>query len=152
KIVELINWKVVEEQKVAAMVTGSKICAQRLNAVLKACHVVDGAGQMKIEIDPKQNPILKEALAAARRDTVPEAYVQRMYSYAQQGFTHFVFHEYDTNWDGKAYQTVSGQNSNNSVRIPNHFLSALEAEGDWQLKRRVDGRVSINIKARDLWE
>ena len=151
-IEEFINWKVVEEQKVAAMVTGSKICAQRLNAVLKACHVVDGAGQMKIEIDPKQNPILKEALAAARRDAVPEAYVQRMYSYAQQGFTHFVFHEYDTNWDGKAYQTVSGQNSNNSVRIPNHFFAALEADSDWQLTRRIDGKVTKTIKARDLWD
>ena len=151
-IEEFINWKVVEEQKVAAMVTGSKICAQRLNAVLKACHVVDGAGQMKIEIDAKQNPILKEALAAARRDAVPEAYVQRMFSYAQQGFTHFVFHEYDTNWDGKAYQTVSGQNSNNSVRIPNDFFAALEADGDWQLKRRIDGKVSKTIKARDLWD
>jgi len=151
-IEEFINWKVVEEQKVAAMVTGSKICAQRLNAVLKACHVVDGAGQMKIEIDPKQNPILKEALAAARRDAVPESYIQRMYSYAQQGFTHFVFHEYDTNWDGKAYQTVSGQNSNNSVRIPNEFFATLEADGDWQLKRRVDGKVSKTIKARDLWD
>jgi ribonucleoside-diphosphate reductase alpha chain len=151
-IEEFINWKVVEEQKVAAMVTGSKICAQRLNAVLKACHVVDGAGQGKVEIDPKQNPILKEALAAARRDAVPESYVQRMYSYAQQGFTHFVFHEYDTNWDGKAYQTVSGQNSNNSVRIPNGFFATLEADGDWQLKRRVDGKVSKTIKARDLWD
>jgi ribonucleoside-diphosphate reductase alpha chain len=151
-IEEFINWKVVEEQKVAAMVTGSKICAQRLNAVLKACHVVDGAGQMKIEIDPKQNPILREALAAARQDAVPEAYIQRMYSYAQQGFTHFVFHEYDTNWDGKAYQTVSGQNSNNSVRIPNNFFEVLEADGDWQLKRRIDGKVSKTIKARDLWD
>jgi ribonucleoside-diphosphate reductase alpha chain len=151
-IEEFINWKVVEEQKVAAMVTGSKICAQRLNAVLKACHLVDDAGQMKVEIDAKQNPILMEALAAARRDAVPEAYVQRMFSYAQQGFTHFVFHEYDTNWDGKAYQTVSGQNSNNSVRIPNHFFETLEADGDWQLKRRVDGRVSKTIKARDLWD
>src|SRR5438034_6210601 len=149
---EFINWKVVEEQKVAAMVTGSKICAQRLNAVLKACSVVDGAGQSKIEIDAKQNPILKEALAAARRDAVPESYIQRMYSYAQQGFTHFVFHEYDTNWDGKAYQTVSGQNSNNSVRIPNEFFATLEADGDWQLKRRVDGKVSKTIKARDLWD
>ncbi len=151
-IEEFINWKVVEEQKVAAMVTGSKICAQRLNAVLKACHVVDGAGQMKIETDAKQNPILKEALAAARRDMVPEAYVHRMFSYAQQGFTHFTFHEYDTNWDGKAYQTVSGQNSNNSVRIPNDFFAALEADGDWQLKRRIDGKVSKTLKARDLWD
>src|ERR1700752_2017990 len=63
-----IDWKVVEEQKVAAMVTGSKICAQRLNAVLKACHVVNDAGQSKVETDAKQNPILKEALAAARWD------------------------------------------------------------------------------------
>ena len=149
---EFIDWKVIEEQKVAAMVTGSKICAERLNAVLKACHVVDGAGQMKVEINAKQNPILKEALAAARRDAVPEAYVQRMFAYAQQGFTHFVFHEYDTNWDGKAYQTVSGQNSNNSVRIPNEFFAALDADGDWQLKRRTDGKLSKTVKARDLWD
>ena len=149
---EFIDWKVIEEQKVAAMVTGSKICAQRLNAVLKACHIVDGDGNPKVSIDPKQNVILKEALMAARRDNVPEAYIQRMFSYAQQGFTHFVFHEYDTNWDGKAYQTVSGQNSNNSVRIPNEFFSALEADGDWQLKRRIDGKIAKTIKARDLWD
>jgi ribonucleoside-diphosphate reductase alpha chain len=149
---EFIDWKVIEEQKVAAMVTGSKICAERLNAVLKACHVVDSAGQVRVEVNAKQNPILKETLAAARRDAVPEAYIQRMFAYAQQGFTHFVFHEYDTNWDGKAYQTVSGQNSNNSVRIPNEFFAALEADGDWQLRRRTDGKVSKTVKARDLWD
>lgn len=151
-IEEFIDWKVIEEQKVAAMVTGSKICAQRLNAVLKACHIVDGDGRMKADRDPKTNPVLREALAMARRDMVPEAYIQRMFSYAQQGFTHFVFHEYDTNWDGKAYQTVSGQNSNNSVRIPNEFFAALEADGDWQLKRRTNGKVCKTIKARDLWD
>ncbi|WP_455245940.1 vitamin B12-dependent ribonucleotide reductase [Petrachloros mirabilis] len=151
-IEEFIDWKVIEEQKVAAMVTGSKICAQRLNAVLKACHVVDDDGNPQVSIDAKQNPILKEALTAARRDGVPEAYVQRMFSFAQQGFTHFVFHEYDTNWDGKAYQTVSGQNSNNSVRIPNEFFAALESDGDWQLKRRIDSKVSKTVKARDLWD
>jgi ribonucleoside-diphosphate reductase alpha chain len=151
-IEEFIDWKVVEEQKVAAMVTGSKICAQRLNAVLKACHIVDSEGTPQVSTDPKHNSILKEALTAARRDNIPEAYIQRMFSYAQQGFTHFVFHEYDTNWDGKAYQTVSGQNSNNSVRIPNEFFAALEADGDWQLKRRIDGKVSKTVKARDLWD
>ncbi len=151
-IEEFIDWKVVEEQKVAAMVTGSKICAQRLNAVLRACHIVDAEGAPHVSIDPKQNSILREALTAARRDNIPEAYIQRMFSYAQQGFTHFVFHEYDTNWDGKAYQTVSGQNSNNSVRIPNEFFAALEADGDWQLKRRIDGKVSKTVKARDLWD
>jgi len=151
-IEEFIDWKVLEEQKVAAMVTGSKICAQRLNAVLKACHVVENDGTPKVDMDPKRNGILREALIAARRDAVPEAYIQRMFSYAQQGFTHFLFHEYDTNWDGRAYQTVSGQNSNNSVRIPNEFFTALENDGDWQLKRRVDGKISRTVKARDLWD
>ena len=151
-IEEFIDWKVIEEQKVAAMVTGSKICAQRLNAVLKACHTVDSTGALRPDLDQKTNSVLREALALARRDLVPEAYIQRMFSYAQQGFTHFVFHEYDTNWDGKAYQTVSGQNSNNSVRIPNEFFAALEADGDWQLKRRTNGKVCKTIKARELWD
>ncbi|MGC4098442.1 MAG: hypothetical protein QM706_15115 [Nitrospira sp.] len=151
-IEEFIDWKVIEEQKVAAMVTGSKICAQRLNAVLKACHTVNGEGVLRLDLDQKTNPILSEALTSARRDMVPEAYIQRMFSYAQQGFTHFVFHEYDTNWDGKAYQTVSGQNSNNSVRIPNEFFAALETDGDWQLKRRTNGKVCKTVKARgQLW-
>ena len=151
-IEEFIDWKVVEEQKVAAMVTGSKICAQRLNAVLKACQVVEGQGQARLELDMKQNQVLRDAVGAARRDMVPEAYIHRMFDYAKQGYTHFVFHEYDTNWDGKAYQTVSGQNSNNSVRIPNGFFEALERDGDWEVRRRIDGKVSKTLKARDLWD
>ncbi len=151
-IEEFIDWKVIEEQKVAAMVTGSKLCAQHLNAVLKACHIVDGEGCLRPVLDQKTNPVLREAVATARRDMVPEAYIQRMFSYAQQGFTHFIFHEYDTNWDSKAYQTVSGQNSNNSVRIPNEFFAALEANGFWQLKCRTDGKACKTIKAGDLWD
>lgn len=147
-IEEFIDWKVVEEQKVAAMVTGSKICAQRLNAVLKACVTAEGP----VELDMKKNQLLRDAVASARRDMVPEAYIHRMFDYAKQGYTHFVFHEYDTNWDGKAYQTVSGQNSNNSVRIPNGFFDALERDGDWELRRRIDGKVSKRVKARDLWD
>ncbi|MBM4133483.1 MAG: vitamin B12-dependent ribonucleotide reductase [Nitrospira sp.] len=151
-IEEFVDWKVVEEQKVAAMVTGSKICAQRLNEVLRACHEQDGNGATKVEIDPAKNEALKRAIKAARQAAVSEAYIQRMFSYAQEGFTHFVFHEYDTNWDGKAYQTVSGQNSNNSVRIPNGFFEALEQDGDWALKRRTDGKVVKTVKARELWD
>jgi ribonucleoside-diphosphate reductase alpha chain len=151
-IEEFIDWKVVEEQKVAAMVTGSKICAQRLNAVLKACLLVDAQGLGQVELDMKKNQVLRDAVTAARRDMVPEAYIHRMFDYAKQGYTHFVFHEYDTNWDGKAYQTVSGQNSNNSVRIPNGFFDALERDGDWELRRRIDGKISKTVKARDLWD
>jgi ribonucleoside-diphosphate reductase alpha chain len=75
-----------------------------------------------------------------------------MFNYAQEGFTHFVFHEYDTNWDSKAYQTVSGQNSNNSIRVPNGFFAALQSGGDWTLTRRTDGSVYKTIPAKDLWD
>jgi len=75
-----------------------------------------------------------------------------MYAYAQEGFTHFVFHEYDTNWDSKAYQTVSGQNSNNSIRVPNAFFDALNQDADWTLTRRTDGKPTNTIKAKELWD
>ena len=150
-IEQFIDWKVIEEQKVAAMVTGSKICAQRLNAVLQACHTKSSDNSSSIEIDPQRNPTLKQAIKSARESAVPEAYIQRMFAYAQEGFTHFVFHEYDTNWDSKAYQTVSGQNSNNSIRIPNAFFEALDKDKDWTLTRRTDGEPIKKISSRELW-
>ena len=151
-IEEFIDWKVVEEQKVAAMVTGSKVCAQHLNHVLQACHIAKPDGKTHIQINPRDNSALREAIQAARRVSVPEPYIQRMFNYAQEGFTHFVFHEYDTNWDSKAYQTVSGQNSNNSIRMPNAFFDALKSGGDWTLTRRTDGSVYKTIPAKDLWD
>ena len=150
-IEEFIDWKVIEEQKVAAMVTGSKVCAQRLNAILTACHVPQSDGSSQVETDLQTNPKLKEAIQSAQEAMVPEAYIQRMFAYAKEGFTHFVFHEYDTNWDSKAYQTVSGQNSNNSIRIPNRFFEAMNRDEDWNLTRRTDGKISKTIKAKDLW-
>ncbi len=59
---------------------------------------------------------------------------------------------YDNSYEGEAYATVSGQNSNNSVRIPNSFFKALEENGDWELKARTDGRVMSRIPAREVWE
>jgi ribonucleoside-diphosphate reductase alpha chain len=151
-IEEFIDWKVIEEQKVAAMVTGSKICARHLNAILKACHVSCPDGTTQVDINPRENNSLREAIQAAREVAVPEPYIQRMFNYAQEGFTHFVFHEYDTNWDSKAYQTVSGQNSNNSIRIPNEFFEALQTGREWKLTRRTDGSVCKTIPAKDLWD
>ena len=151
-IEEFIDWKVIEEQKVAAMVTGSKICARRLNDVLRACHVTNGNGRPQLQTDLEKNQVLKRAVLAARRESVPEAYIQRMFAYAREGFTHFVFYEYDTHWDSKAYQTVAGQNSNNSIRVPNAFFQALEEDGEWVLRRRTDGGVSKTVRAQELWD
>ena len=59
---------------------------------------------------------------------------------------------YDSHYEGEAYSTVAGQNSNNSVRIPNSFFEALEKGEDWELKARTDGRTMKKIPARDVWE
>jgi ribonucleoside-diphosphate reductase alpha chain len=58
---------------------------------------------------------------------------------------------YPSDFDGEAYQTVSGQNSNNSVRVPNGFVEAVVADADWDLTARTTGEVMKTVKARDLW-
>jgi len=150
-IESFVNWKVKEEQKVAALVTGSKTVSKHMNQVMAACH--GGAdGDDETRFDPKKNLALKKAILAARRAYVPENYVQRVIQFARQGYTDVQFPEFDTDWDSEAYMTVSGQNSNNTVRITNDFLERVLQDGEWELIRRKDGEVDKRIKARDLWE
>lgn len=59
---------------------------------------------------------------------------------------------YSSDYEGEAYRTVSGQNSNNSVRIPNSFFRTLEANGDWELTARSTGKTMKTVPARELWE
>ncbi|MEQ9124342.1 MAG: vitamin B12-dependent ribonucleotide reductase, partial [Alphaproteobacteria bacterium] len=133
-----VDWKVVEEQKVAALVAGSKLARKTLNAIVQAC--VDAADAGAAAFDPAQNHALKLAIKQARRACVPESFVQRAIQLARQGETGIDFREYDTDWDSEAYLTVSGQNSNNSVRLTNDFLETALADGDWDLIRRTDGK------------
>lgn len=58
---------------------------------------------------------------------------------------------YASDYEGEAYRTVSGQNSNNSVRIPNSFFEKLEKGEDWELTARTDGRVMKKVPSRELW-
>ncbi|WP_212774720.1 vitamin B12-dependent ribonucleotide reductase [Polycladomyces abyssicola] len=58
---------------------------------------------------------------------------------------------YDPSFNGEAYETVSGQNSNNSVRVPHEFFKALEEDGGWALKYRTNGKTAKVVSARDLW-
>ena len=74
------------------------------------------------DFDPKKNHELKVKLKDARRAGVPDSYISRAVELAKQGLQDFIFEEYDTDWNSEAYETVSGQNSNNSVRIPNSFF------------------------------
>ena len=58
---------------------------------------------------------------------------------------------YPSDYEGEAYRTVSGQNSNNSIRIPNEFFEKLEKEEDWELKARMDGRTMKKVPAKEVW-
>jgi ribonucleoside-diphosphate reductase alpha chain len=147
-IEQYINWKVIEEQKVAALVTGSKLCNRHLNAIMAACDRAAG----EAGFDPKANRALRQAISAARKALIPENYVQRVIEFAKQGYASIEFPVYNTDWDSEAYLTVSGQNSNNSVRVTNAFLDAVESGGDWQLTRRLDGKAHKTVKARELWD
>ena len=149
-IEEYINWKVKEEQKVASLVAGSKMHEEHLNHIFAAIRAWDGKAEDAY--DPKTNDTLKDAIRAAKKVAIPENYVKRVLDYAKQGFGSIEFPTYDTDWDSEAYATVSGQNSNNSVRVTDSFLKAVEADADWELIRRTDGSVAKTIKARDLWE
>ncbi len=145
-----INWKVIEEQKVASIVAGSKMHEARLNAIFAAIKAWDG--DLADAVDPARNETLKTAIRTAKKAAIPETYVKRVLDYARQGYTSIEFPTYDTDWDSEAYNSVSGQNSNNTVRVTDAFLKAVEDDGDWDLKNRVDGSISETIKARDLWE
>jgi ribonucleoside-diphosphate reductase alpha chain len=145
-----IDWKVKEEQKVAALVTGSKIVKRHLKAILKACVNCEGPGEDCF--NPEKNPALKREVKLARRDDVPDGMIKRVIQFARQGFRDMAFETYDTDWDSEAYLTVAGQNSNNSVRVTDDYLRAVEADGDWKLTRRLDGSTHKTLKARDLWD
>jgi ribonucleoside-diphosphate reductase alpha chain len=149
-IEQYIDWKVKEEQKVAALVTGSKINQKHLRAVLKACVNCEGSGDDCFS--PDKNPALKREIKLARKAFVPDNMIKRVIQFARQGYTDIEFPVYDTDWDSEAYLTVSGQNSNNSVRVTDDFLKAVENDGDWNLTWRKNGKVAKTLKARALWE
>lgn len=145
-----IDWKVREEEKVAALVAGSKTLRKHMKAVFKAAVNCEGPGDDCF--NPDKNPALKREIKLARRANCPDSFIKRVLQYAKQGFTSFDIDEYNTDWDSEAYLTVSGQNSNNSVRITDSFLRAVEQDGDWNLIRRTDGKPAKTLKAADLWD
>jgi ribonucleoside-diphosphate reductase alpha chain len=157
-IEDFVNWKVVEEEKVASLVTGSRLLNRHLNGIMKACH---RWSRTEERFDRVQNTDLRKAIADARAVLVPTNYIERVLQLAQQGYTALRFEEYDTDWNSKAYYTVSGQNSNNSVRVPNTFMEAVENDAPWHLywrteleKAKAEGRAPKprrTLRARDLW-
>ncbi len=165
-IEEYINWKVKEEQKVAAIVSGSRSCELHLKKIIQFCHKpveIDGRSfNGAVSRDPKKNKELAQAIAQAKKAFVPLNYIERVIQLASQGVTDIEFETYDTDWNSAAYATVSGQNSNNSVRVPNDFMKAVKEDGEWNLYGRVekkdaekegrDPKPYKTLQAKDLWD
>jgi ribonucleoside-diphosphate reductase alpha chain len=140
---QFITWKAREEEKVAALVAGSRINKTFLQAIVDEV-LANGADRIA---NKKLNNLIQKALNRG----VPLNYITRTLSLVEQGFTNLAFEEFDTHYESEAYATVSGQNSNNSVRVTNKFMRAVEQDATWNLTRRKDGSVIRTVKARDLW-
>ncbi len=149
-IEEFIDWKVREEQKVAALTAGSALLNKHMNQVMIACNHSDLPQEKRY--DPKQNGALKLAIKAAKEAFLSENYVKRVIDLAKQGYKEIHFPIYTTDWDSEAYFTVAGQNSNNSVRVTDDFIKAAQNDGEWELISRTTKKPIKKLSAKDLWE
>ncbi len=145
-----INWKVSEEQKVASLISGSMVCERSVRRVVQACSAPGYSAGERCDI------LKNKALAAAVQEAcalgVHPGIVSRAIQLERQGVEQPVMSIFSADWNAEAYQTVSAQNANLSVRIPDAFLRALESGGAWQLTSRVTGTAVAEVAARDLWE
>ena len=142
-IEEFIEWKAQEEDKVSALVAGSKINATFLKAIVDEA-IANGS-------DRKENEQLNRLIQNALYRGIPINQIYRVLALVDQGFTSLNFDSYDTHYESEAYVTVSGQNSNNSVRVTNDFMKAVENDEMWNLTWRTNGGIAKTVKARDLW-
>ncbi|MCB1049908.1 MAG: vitamin B12-dependent ribonucleotide reductase [Acidobacteria bacterium] len=145
---EFIEWKMHEEQKVAALVSGSRACRFALRDIFNACLLPNG----DVDTDHTSNSNLKSAIKKAVDMHIPASYIQRVVQLATQGYKEMLVPEYDVNWESEAYNTVSGQNSNNSVRVNDDFMNAVRNNEVWELKSRIGEKVTKKVNANDLWE
>lgn len=126
---EFISWKALEEEKVASLITGSH--------------------QSRLLWEEIRHPDFRGSIeGAARKYGVPSVYAKTLKRLTDLGWA--PMQELTTDWRGGAYATVSGQYSNNSLRVPDRFFDLLDANGDWTLKLRT-GEAKRSIKAQDLW-
>ena len=134
-IEEYIDWKSSEEEKVSALVIGSNILQKHANSLMEA---IWEHGDDEGRFDQENNLGLHRAMVGAIKEHVPQPHIQRIVDLAKQGWKGVDFEVFDADWQGEAYLTVSGQNSNNSVRVPNRFMDAVDQGSDWNLYWRTE--------------
>ncbi|AEJ60504.1 ribonucleoside-diphosphate reductase, adenosylcobalamin-dependent [Spirochaeta thermophila DSM 6578] len=140
-ILTFVRWKVEEEYKVASLVAGSRLVARHAREILSA---------YRSEGDVAAGGV-RDAVGRALEAGVPEQFVHQVLRLAEEGMGPEEFPVYTTDWEGEAYATVSGQSSNNSVRVSHEFMLAVQEDGEWPLTARTTGEVVRTVRARDLW-
>ena len=158
-IENFINWKLTEEEKVAALVAGSQHLQNHGNEILAA---IQAHPDDESRFNQSVNKSLAKSINSALKAYVPDNLIARVLELGEQGYTHIEIDTYNTSWEGDAYATVSGQNSNNSVRVSNDFMQAVIGESDWNLYWRTeledaesegrDPKPSKTLPANKLWD
>jgi len=130
-----------------------------LNNIIAACFMEHPEND---RFSKKTNKHLRSAIIEARKVRISENYIERAIQLAKAGFKSIEFPTYDTDWTSEAYATVSGQNSNNSVRVTNEFMNAVITDSEWNLLARGEKRKAKSenripkafktVRANDLWE
>jgi ribonucleoside-diphosphate reductase alpha chain len=151
-IKDFIDWKVIEEYKVAAMVTGSKIIKKYTKKIFETLKNSEPSLFPEDTYNPLKNKALSDVVQEALAHNIPPVYIFQIIRLAEQGVTLKNIYEYTTEWDKEAYNTVSGQSSNNSVRLTDKFMHAVETDKKISLTRRTDKKIIRKIRARELWE
>ncbi|MDR2151136.1 MAG: adenosylcobalamin-dependent ribonucleoside-diphosphate reductase [Spirochaetaceae bacterium] len=145
-----IMWKAGEEHKVATMITGSLVIKKNLDAIKKALSHFRGPKADLFNIE--KNRELAAALRTALFDKIPPSYLYQLLRRLEQGDEFVEPAVFSTAWDDEAYNTVSGQSSNNSVRLSDEFLQAVIDNKDWALIGRISQQPEKIVKARALWD
>jgi ribonucleoside-diphosphate reductase alpha chain len=132
------------------MVTGSAIVKKHLEGLKKALGGFRGPETDRFNAE--KNHDLAAVLRNALRDKIPPTYLYQLLRRLEQGDTGVDPAVFSTAWDDEAYNTVSGQSSNNSLRLKDDFIRAVLDDGDWSLAGRISGKAERTLKARELWE
>ena len=145
-----VDWKPEEEYKVACLAAGSSVLKRYASEMIGA---VDSCTLGREEaFSPISNPGLRRAVKEALTAGIPSVWIHQVLSFYKHTGELSPMPQYDTGWESEAYNTVSGQSSNNSVRVNNAFMKAVVDDGDWNLVGRTTGKVMKTIKARALWD
>ncbi len=146
EIEEFVMWKTQEEAKVADMYTGSRIISGHVAAIMRTA-------KQENTTNWKNSEKLKAVIVDALTEQVPFSVVTRALQLVEQGVERFEAADvFDMHYEGKAYETVSGQNSNNSVRVTNEFLNTVASDGYWNLTSRTNGQTMRRVKASELYD